>query len=338
MSDKKGPVLIELDAAPEVTPAEAPAIVDAPIGDAAAMQKVAVLAARRPSTLSRWFWRLALAVITFAASIAAWDFVTGLLTRNAILGGIASVLIGAFILVLLALAIREWAAFARLKRVDRLQNKARDALTNHDLTAARTVTAQMTALYADRAALDWHRQRLAERESEILDADGMLAFTEETLLSPLDAAATQEVEAAARQVATVTALVPIALADLVTALTANLRMIRRVAEIYGGRAGTLGSWRLTRSVLTHLVATGAVAVGDDMIGSVAGGGVLAKISRRFGEGVVNGALTARVGVAAMEVCRPMPFFARERPSVTGLVKRALTGLFMDQPGKDAGDS
>jgi putative membrane protein len=43
--------------------------------------------------------------------------------------------------------------------------------------------------------------------------------------------------------------------------------------------------------------------------------------------VVNGALTARVGVAAMEVCRPLPFTALKRPSVTGLVSRALTGLF-----------
>jgi hypothetical protein len=52
-----------------------------------------------------------------------------------------------------------------------------------------------------------------------------------------------------------------------------------------------------------------VAVGDDLIGSVAGGSVLSRVSRRFGEGVVNGALTARVGVAAMEVCRPLPFGA-----------------------------
>ena len=49
--------------------------------------------------------------------------------------------------------------------------------------------------------------------------------------------------------------------------------------------------------------------------------------RTFGEGLVNGALTARVGVAAMEVCRPLPFRALERPRVTRLVRRALTGLF-----------
>ena len=80
-------------------------------------------------------------------------------------------------------------------------------------------------------------------------------------------------------------------------------------------------------MLTHLVATGAVAVGDDMIHSVAGGGLLSKLSRRFGEGVINGALTARVGVAAMEVCRPLPFVAVARPSVSALVRRALAGLF-----------
>ncbi|MEO0752151.1 MAG: YcjF family protein, partial [Pseudomonadota bacterium] len=136
-----------------------------------------------------------------------------------------------------------------------------------------------------------------------------------------------EITSAARQVATVTALVPLALADVISALTANLRMIRRIAVIYGGRSGVVGNWRLARAVMAHLVATGAVALGDDLLGSVAGGGLLSKLSRRFGEGVVNGALTARVGVAAMEVCRPMPFAALDRPSVTGLVKRALTGFF-----------
>jgi putative membrane protein len=151
-------------------------------------------------------------------------------------------------------------------------------------------------------------------------------------MAPLDAAARAEVEAAARLVATVTALVPIALADVVAALVANLRMIRRIAEIYGGRSGTLGAWRLTRAVLAHLAATGAVAIGDDLIGSVAGGSVVSKISRRFGEGVVNGALTARVGLAAMEVCRPLPFGAGQRPSVAGLVRRALSGLFGQAAG------
>jgi putative membrane protein len=54
---------------------------------------------------------------------------------------------------------------------------------------------------------------------------------------------------------------------------------------------------------------------------------MGKLSRRFGEGVINGALTARVGVAAMEVCRPLPFASLPKPRITEMMKRALTGFF-----------
>ncbi len=42
---------------------------------------------------------------------------------------------------------------------------------------------------------------------------------------------------------------------------------------------------------------------------------------------MNGALTARVGIAAMEVCRPLPFIHQPRPSVANLLARGLKGLF-----------
>jgi putative membrane protein len=136
-----------------------------------------------------------------------------------------------------------------------------------------------------------------------------------------------EVEAAARQVATVTAFVPMALADVATALYSNLKLIRRLSEIYGGRSGSFGSLRLMRRVFSALLGAGAIALADDLIGSVASGGILAKLSRRFGEGVVNGALTARVGLAAMELSRPLPFVALPKPGTSATTTRALAGLF-----------
>ena len=324
----KGPVLIDLDEAPQETPATAPAVPDLPgEGRGAAMAQVAALAARRPSRLARWFWGALVSLIGVVVSLAAWDYVTALLDRSPVLGMIVAGLLALVLLLLAGIALKELAAFARLRRIDAVQSAAAAALAASDLAAARNVVARLDRLYAGREDAVWGRARLKEQGAEVLDADALLGLAETTLLAPLDARAAREVEAAARQVATVTAVVPLALADVFTALTANLRMIRRIAEVYGGRSGTLGSWRLTRSVLTHLVATGAVAVGDDLIGSVAGGGLLSKVSRRFGEGVVNGALTARVGVAAIEVYRPLPFHAARRPSVTGLVQRALTGLF-----------
>ncbi|MDQ2093734.1 YcjF family protein [Rhodalgimonas zhirmunskyi] len=336
----KGPILIDLSDDPAPNPAEAPPVPDhlpGQIPEPRAMQQAAALVTARPSRLARWFWGLLGALLSTLITIAAWEFATSLIASNPLLGWFVTALFAGLLLTLLIIALRELAAFARLKRIDTLHHEAATSLAQDDIKAARAVTAKLDRLYADRPALRLARETLKTRTDEQFDAATILSLAESELLGPLDKQATAHVEAAARQVATVTAIVPLALADVFAALTANIRMIRRIAEVYGGRSGTLGSLRLVRAVLTHLVATGAVAVGDDMIGSLAGGGLLSKLSRRFGEGVVNGALTARVGVAAIEVCRPLPFGKGRRPSVSALVGRALTGLFGSGKEKPASD-
>ncbi|WP_422048751.1 YcjF family protein [Shimia sp.] len=325
----KGPVLIDLEDSPAPKVAEAAPVpdlmVETPSGQA--MQVAAKLGAGKPSRLARLFWALVAAFLGAALSVAAWDFVTGLVVRFPLLGWAVMAIGAAALVVAVLIILKELAGLARLRRVDGLKARVDAAVRAHDLTQARGVVDDLLRFYRGREDLAWGRDGLTKQREEVLDADALITLAEAELMTPLDMAAQREVETAARQVAAVTALVPLALADVVAALTSNVRMIRRIAEIYGGRSGTLGSWRLFRAVMTHLVATGAVAAGEDLIGTVAGGGALAKLSRRFGEGIVNGALTARVGVAAMEVCRPLPFGAGRRPSVAGLVKRALTGLF-----------
>ncbi|MBC7133266.1 MAG: TIGR01620 family protein [Roseovarius sp.] len=323
----KGPVLIDIDEGQEAAPDRAPPVPEAAPEGRAMRAAMAGMAVRRPSWLGRAFGALAVALIGAAVSVATWDFVTGLLARAPVLGwtvaGIGAALLG----VALLIGLREVAGLARLGRLDALRAEAGAAHHAGDLAAARAVVARLRALYRGRAEVAWGLARLEERAGDVLDADALLALAEAEVLGTLDAAALREVEAAARQVAAITALVPLALADVVAALVANLRMIRAVAVIYGGHSGTLGNWRLARAVMAHLVATGAVAVGDDLIGSLAGGGLVSRLSRRFGEGVINGALTARVGLAAIDLCRPLPRLAMPAPTVSGVLRRALAGLF-----------
>lgn len=324
-----GPIVQDVSQGDAPDPQNAPPVPDDDIAQpqGQAMRSAARLAARRPSRLARWGWGLALALAGAAISVAAWDFATASMQRMPLLGYAVIALIAGLVTVIVITTLREVAAYIRLGRIDRIQRQANAALDSAGLDSARAVVAALDTLYSGRDDLDWPRARLAERQSEPVDAADLLALAESELLAPLDRAALAQVETAARQVALVTALVPLALADVIAALSANIRMIRAIAEIYGGRSGVIGGWRLTRAVMAHMMATGAVAVGDDMIGSLAGGGLLSRLSRRFGEGVVNGALTARVGVAAMAVCRPLPYGARRRPSVSAVVRRALTGLF-----------
>ncbi len=313
-------------AADPPSPAEVPPVPESAGVPQGAMAQVIGVSARRGS----WFGQLAFwafwGLFSIWAGAAAWDFVFGLMERNIWLGRVALGLGATVLLALLMVLLREIAGLARLRRVDKLQVLAKDALAG-DRPKALSLVSALVALYRTNEALRLGIESVVQHQDQVMDADALVHLAEREICMPLDAAALREVEVACRNVAAATALVPLALADVVVALTANIRMIRRIAEVYGGRAGTFGSVRLMRAVAGHLVATGAVAVGDDMISSVAGGGALSKISRRFGEGVVNGALTARVGIAAMEVCRPLPFEVAPRPRVTGVIKRALAGLF-----------
>ncbi|MDT1060561.1 TIGR01620 family protein [Paracoccus sp. CPCC 101403] len=372
---RRGPVLIEMDAAPatpapggpETTPQgaqstaepdrrsrraprsaprdgeDAPSPADAPMIDDGlspampqprTMQLVARIAGAGPSPLTRFFLNTGAALLTFLLSVATLRFLSDLLRTYPLLGWIGIFLMVLFCLAALAMGWREYRAWSRFAAIDGINRAAGAALASGDVAAAQDVVGRLERLYRARPELEWGRERLARHKAEAYEAQTLIAMAETELLAPLDQQARREIEAASRTVAAATALIPLALADVVAALAANMRMIRRMAEIYGGRAGAVGGWRLARTVMTHLVATGAVAAGDDLIHTVAGGGILARVSKRFGEGVVNGALTARVGIAAMEVCRPLPFIQQPRPKVGNLIARGLKGLFgEDQEAK-----
>ena len=322
---RPGPVVIEIGpdrplpdvgAAPSVDPEDVP--------QGLAMQSAIARMGSGIGPRARAFWGAALGFLLLVLGLAAWDFTLALMARFPALGWLAAALLAVLALALAGAALTEVLGYRRLRRLDRLHARAEAILAAPDLKAARALVGELDALYA-RSGTD--RAPGSAGAEEALDADAVLDGAELRLLIARDARAVAVIERAARQVALVTALVPVALADVAVALLTNLRMIRAIADIYGGRAGYFGNWRLARSVVLHLLATGMVAVGDDMIGSLAGGGMVSKVSRRFGEGVVNGALTARIGISAMELCRPLPFRMGRRPGVRGVLGRALKGAF-----------
>ena len=68
-------------------------------------------------------------------------------------------------------------------------------------------------------------------------------------------------------------------------------------------------------VLSHLAVTGGIALTDSLTQHVLGRGLLGRLSARFGEGAVNGIMTARIGLAALDMCRPLPFITRPKPGL-----------------------
>src|SRR6201999_724652 len=167
------------------------------------------------------------------------------------------------------------------------------------------------------------RAALQSHTDDIIDGADMIKLAERELMTPLDLEARRLVSIAAQRVSIVTAVSPRAMIDVLFVFVAALRLIRQLARLYGGRPGTLGMIKLMRQVIAHLAITGGMAATDSLVQQMLGHGLAAKLSQRLGEGILHGLLTARLGLAAIDVTRPLPFTALPRPALSDLAKDLL---------------
>ncbi len=255
-------------------------------------------------------------LVSLAVGIAVDQLIRDLFARSDWLGWLGAAFAALVVLAALAIVIRELVGVMRLRRIDQLRSRAEASAEADDRSMAALLLNDVAALYRDRADMARARAAIAEHRGEIIDGRDLIILAERDLMRPLDAEARRMVTESAKRVSVVTAVSPRALVDLMFVLAESLRLIRRISTLYGGRPGGFGFFRLTRQVISHLAVTGAIAIGDSLIHELVGQGLAAKLSARLGEGVVNGLLTARIGIAAIDVCRPLPFLSETRPKIS----------------------
>jgi putative membrane protein len=274
----------------------------------------------RRSWLAVLFWSALGLVVSLAVFDQAVGLIESLAARNPWLGRVAFGLIALALAILAFWLMREIAATLRMRRVEKLRIMLLEARLSPDAAAARLAVRRLTDFYASDATTAEARARLAALEGEILDAATIVDEAERHFMSTKDDAARAEIAAAAQRVSLFTALSPRALVDIVFVLAQSVRLIRRLSEIYGGRASGLGLWRLSLRIGGHVAITGGLGMADQFVGQLVGAGLAARLSAKLGEGVVNGVLTARIGIAAVRLCRPIAFNARPEISLSEVVK------------------
>jgi putative membrane protein len=226
----------------------------------------------------------------------------------------------------LALAViiaREALGLARLATIEKLHLRATEVLLSDNRRESRAIVQELIKLAHQNPHLARPRAALRNHADDIIDGADMIRLAERELMTPLDQEARRLVSSAAQRVSIVTAVSPRALVDVLFVFVASLRLIRQLALLYGGRPGALGMISLLRHVIAHVAITGGMAASDSLIQQVLGHGLAAKLSQRLGEGVLNGLLTARLGLAAIDVTRPLPFTALPRPVLADLAKDLL---------------
>ncbi|HXY59540.1 MAG TPA: TIGR01620 family protein [Methylocystis sp.] len=272
------------------------------------------------------FWSALGGLVSLALTMWVTGLVENLFAHSALLGTIGLSLAVALAVAAVFLLAREWRAMMRQNRIARLHIALAQARSEDDGKAARARLVELCRLYEQRVETAKARARVLELSKEIIDGRDLIDLAERTLVLPLDERVTREIAAASKRVSVVTTVSPRALLDVIFVAGQAIWLMRRIAEIYGGRPGLFGFFKLARSVGAHLTITGGLAIGDSLLQQLVGHGIAAKLSARLGEGVLNGLLTARVGLSAMAVCRPMPFAAEKQPGV----KEVAPFLFGDK--------
>lgn len=247
------------------------------------------------------------AAATFALGLWFWRLVSVGLERDDTVGWIMRGIVAVAVLALLVLMGRELAGMLRLRRLAGLKAEIATALARGDVKAERVAAERVLALYGDRRDLAWGIDRVRTHRSDVLDPGGLMTVIERDLMREIDGQARRVITASAKRTATVTAMSPMMSLAFIYLVFEVLKLLRGLATLYGGRPGFGGSLKLGRTVVGNLIAAGGVALTDDLIGQFIGQDVLRRLSRRLGEGVFNGALVARIGVAALDVVRPIPF-------------------------------
>jgi putative membrane protein len=298
--------------APEADPAQLPVPVEPPVPPA-----------RRGFRWGTLFWAGTAGLVLLGTGLGIIRLIEDLFARNESLGFVG---LGFAVLAALGLLVvtgREMFGLMRLAAIEKLHQRAADVLISDDRAASRAIVSDLVKLAHENPQLARARAALQNHADDIIDGADMIRLAERELMASLDDEARRIVSQAAQRVSIVTAVSPRAMIDVLFVFVASLKMIRQLARLYGGRPGALGMVRLMRHVIAHLAITGGMAASDSLIQQMLGHGLAAKLSQRLGEGVLNGLLTARLGLAAIDVTRPLPFTALPRPALTDLAKDLL---------------
>ena len=271
------------------------------------------------------FWSAAGGLMLLAIGLAVTGLIEDLFARSKELGwlGLALAILATVSLVIIG--VREAIGLLRLSRMERLHQRAADIILSDNRIDGRALVLDLIALTRSMPRLARARASLEGHLADIIDGADLVRLAERELMTPLVQEARKLVGAAAKRVSIVTAVSSRAAIDMLFVLGTALALVRRLSFLYGARPGALGLFRLMRLAVSHLAMTGGLAASDSLLQQMLGHGIAAKLSARLGEGILNGFLTARLGLAAIDVIRPLPFAVLSRPTLSDLMSDAVRG-------------
>ncbi|GKX54691.1 UPF0283 membrane protein [Leminorella grimontii] len=225
--------------------------------------------------------------------------------------------------------ITEWRRLYRLRERAQERDTARELLQSHGLGKGRAFCETL----AKQAGIDNSHPALRRWQASLHETQNdreVVTLYAELVQPVLDQQARREISGSAAESALMIAVSPLALVDMAFIAWRNIRLINRIANIYGIELGYFSRIRLFKLVLLNIAFAGASElireVGMDWLSQ----DITARLSARAAQGIGAGLLTARLGIKAMELCRPLPWLDGDKPRLgdfrTQLIGQLKNGL------------
>ncbi|MGM0936471.1 MAG: YcjF family protein [Pseudomonadota bacterium] len=227
--------------------------------------------------------------------------------------------------------ITEWRRLYRLRERAQERDIARELLHSHGMGQGKAFCeklAKQSALSEQHPAIQRWQTTIHETHN---DREVIELYSK--LVQPiLDEQARKEISRSSAESALMIAVSPLAIVDMAFIAWRNIRLINRIAAIYGIELGYYSRIRLFRMVLINIAFAGASElireVGMDWLSQ----DITARLSTRAAQGIGAGLLTARLGIKAMELCRPLPWID-DKPRLADFRGQLLSQLKNAVPSK-----
>ncbi|AIX73695.1 MAG: TIGR01620 family protein [Mixta calida] len=209
--------------------------------------------------------------------------------------------------------VTEWRHLYQLRQRAEERDTGRELLHSHGIGRGKAFCEKL----ARQAGLDQGHPALQRWQAALHETHNdreVVALYAQLVQPVLDRQARAEIGRNAAEATLMIAVSPLALVDMAFIAWRNLRMINRIAGVYGIQLGYFSRLRLFRLVLLNIAFAGASElvreVGMDWLSQ----DLAARLSTRAAQGIGAGLLTARLGIKAMELCRPLPWLD-DRPQL-----------------------
>lgn len=246
---------------------------------------------------------------------------------------VASTYTAGLVLLLLCLGkvlIGEIRSLGKLKKLQQWQGTA-NRLQQSEQQGGAVRFIKRLSQRCDYQSTDGYQQWLNTLDSSHNDAE-VVALYSQTVLKPLDVQAEQVVYRWSSEAALLVAISPLAITDMLILGWRNIKMIDKLCEVYGVKLGYWSRISLIRTVFRNMIYTGATELIADIGMDLLGAELVGRVSTRFTQGMGAGLLTARLGYQAINLCRPIPFTAKQKPRLKSIYSQLITHLkqqFMD---------